>query len=710
MNSEEFKKISYRRPDIRRGYAGQYLSIDLTAETINIETVTPEMKDVFVGGRGFDLWLLWNAVTGKTRWQDPENAICIASGPMGGTPVYPGSGKSVVTTISPTTGSAIDSNVGGYFGPFLKFSGFDALEIVGKTPGDTVVYIDGVDQFISIIRMNGLPEDAYGISAELTDFFSRGKKREISIVSTGPGARHTLIGCLNFSWYDRKRNQVRYKQAGRGGIGTVFADKGLKAVAVRWKSVAIGTNAPSDVDGLKAVANRHTREIVELDPKQNEMAKIGTTHLVSIMNDFDLLPVHNFRYGQHPGAALVDGEIYRRLFDPGFDGCWKGCTVSCSHGVKDFVPFTGSYRGMKVFVDGPEYETIAGCGSNLGIFDPCAIIEMNFYCDAYGLDTISVGTSIAFAMECFHMGLIDETHTGGMDLGFGNRAVALELIHQMATGDGFGAVIGQGVRRMKKIFAEDFGADLTFMEDIGMEAKGLEFSEYMTKESLAQQGGYGMALKGPQHDEAWLIFLDMVHNYMPTFEQKAEALHWFPMFRTWFGLCGLCKLPWNDIVPEDNNDTAEPAKVMKHVQWYADYFTAVTGRKSAPEDLISMSEAVYNFQRIFNLKMGYGRRAHDRIPYRAVGPVTTDEYESRQERYDKQLVEKYKADINGKETAEKVAVLRKFREDQYEKLQDAVYDRRGWTADGIPTLETVRRLGLDFHEVLEVLKANGVNE
>ena len=107
---------------------------------------------------------------------------------------------------------------------------------------------------------------------------------------------------------------------------------------------------------------------------------------------------------------------------------------------------------------------------------------------------------------------------------------------------------------MKARFAAEFGADAALMADIGMESKGLEFSEYMTKESLAQQGGYGLALKGPQHDEAWLIFLDMVHNFMPTFEQKAEALHWFPMFRTWFGLCGLCKLPWNDITPEDNKE------------------------------------------------------------------------------------------------------------------------------------------------------------
>jgi aldehyde:ferredoxin oxidoreductase len=278
----------------------------------------------------------------------------------------------------------------------------------------------------------------------------------------------------------------------------------------------------------------------------------------------------------------------------------------------------------------------------------------------------------------------------------------------MARGEGFGAIVGKGIRQMKQIFADKFNADPAFMQDIGMESKGLEFSEYITKESLAQQGGYGLALKGPQHDEAWLIFLDMVHNFMPTFENKAEALHWFPMFRTWFGLCGLCKLPWNDIVPEDNKQTQEPAKVMKHVQWYADFFSAVTGRKTAPDDLIAMSEAVYNFQRIFNLKMGTGTREHDTLPYRAMGPVTVEEYESRQERYDKQLTDTYGMDISDMDTAAKVAALRKERESRYEQLKDAVYERRGWTQNGIPTKETVKRLGIDFPEVLDVLAKNGI--
>ncbi|HUL28945.1 MAG TPA: aldehyde ferredoxin oxidoreductase C-terminal domain-containing protein [Thermodesulfobacteriota bacterium] len=704
----EIKTLNYARPAIQKGYANQTLYVDLSDSKISIKPVSDKMKEIFVGGKGFDLWLLWNAVQGHTRWNDLENALCIACGPLGGTPIYPGSGKSIVTSISPTTGSVMDSNVGGYFGPYLKFSGFDALEVRGKTEVPTVILIDGISQQVRILEVNGLPEDAHGISEMLTNHFGEGKPRNVSVVCTGPGAKNTLIGCLNFSWYDQRRSRSRLKQAGRGGLGTVFADKGLKAIVARWDTVNVALNNPADGAVLKKVAKLHSREIVEQDPKQNQMSVVGTAHLVTIMNDFDLLPTHNFRYGRHPQAPNVGMEVYRLIFDKGYDGCWIGCTLACSHGVKDFVPSTGPYRGRKIFVDGPEYETIAGCGSNLGIFDPFHVVEMNFYCDTYGLDAISVGTSIAFAMECFEAGLISEENTGGMDLSFGNRASSLELLHQMAKGEGFGKIVGQGVRRMKEIFSKEYGADRAFLEDIGMEAKGLEFSEYMSKESLAQQGGYGLALKGPQHDEAWLIFVDMVHNFMPSFEQKAEALHWFPLFRTWFGLCGLCKLPWNDIVPADNKLTQEPAKVMQHVKWYAEYFGAVTGRRIGPDDMITMSERVYNFQRVFCLKMGFGRREHDAIPYRAMGPVTVEEYESRSDRYDKQLKEVYQVDIQGKEMAEKVKILRRLREERYEQLKDAVYDRRGWTMTGIPTLDTVRRLGIDFPEVLEVLKAHGV--
>jgi len=280
----------------------------------------------------------------------------------------------------------------------------------------------------------------------------------------------------------------------------------------------------------------------------------------------------------------------------------------------------------------------------------------------------------------------------------------MELLHQMAHGTGFGKIAGQGIRRMKEIFAQQFGADAKLMQDIGMEAKGLEYSEYVSKESLAQQGGYGLTNKGPQHDEAWLIFMDMVNKQLPTFEDKAEALHYFPMFRTWFGLNGLCKLPWNDITPPGNAETDEPHKIPEHVQNYVELFSGVTGREITKEDIILMSERVYNFQRVFNLRMGFGTRRHDAIPYRSMGPVTKEEYLSRQDRYDGQLREILGLDPSSMPVEEKIAALRRYREEQYEKLIDAVYLRRGWDRHGIPTLETLRRLNIDFPDVVELVE------
>ncbi|MBE0513099.1 aldehyde:ferredoxin oxidoreductase, partial [Candidatus Bathyarchaeota archaeon] len=698
--------FEYDLRKIDKGYNNRTLYINLADMAIASKPVTKETKELFIGGRGFNLWLLWNALPKDriVKWNDPENEVCIACGPLGGTTMYPGSGKSIAVSISPLTESVIDSNAGGYFGPYLKFSGWDAIEIQGKAKTEVVILVDGDKGKVVVEKAEELPSETHLIGEILTEKYGAENKKSVSVVSAGPGAEHTKFGCLNFSWYDTQRKMVRYKQAARGGIGTVLRDKKIKAIVAKFSNLSADINHPAHFELLKQVGPAYNKEIRTLDPQQNRMAVVGTTHLVPIMNEFDLLPTNNFKFGSHPDASEIGEDVYIKKFDKGFDGCWVGCAVACSHAVKDFELKTGPYKGKKVLVNGPEYETIAGLGSNCGIFDADYLIEANFYCDTYGLDTISVGTAMAFAMECYETNLINREITGGLELNFGNKKAAMEIIHQMARGEGFGVIVGQGIRVMKKIFAKKYGAEPKKMEDIGMEAKGLEFSEYVTKESLAQQGGYGLALKGPQHDEAWLIFLDMVHNLMPTFEQKAENLHWFPMFRTWFGLNGLCKLPWNDIIPENNQETPEPAKVIAHVQNYAKYFYAVTGRKVTIDDIIFMSERVYNFQRIFNLRMGFGRREHDNIPYRAMGPVTEEEYESRAERYDKQLKEKVGYDPKGKPTKEKMAVLRKYRESEYERLKDAVYKRRGWNLNGVPTLEKVKELGIDFPQVVKLIK------
>ncbi|MBP8705427.1 MAG: aldehyde:ferredoxin oxidoreductase, partial [Candidatus Cloacimonas sp.] len=675
MNRKLISEFKYDLAPVIRGYNKRSLYINLSTNEIKQKPVTELMIDKFVGGKGFDLYLMWHSVQDDTKWDSPENEICISFGPLCGNTSYPGSGKSIVTTISPLTGIPVDCNVGGHFGPYAKFSGWDAIELQGIANEEVIIYIDGDKGIVQILSAPEEEINSHILAEELIKEFADGpdKYQFVSVVSSGKAADNVLITCLNFSFWDKRRKVARLKQAGRGGTGSVFRHKKIKALVVKYSGLKVDSNNPVDAETLRMTGLKLHKEIEAGDATQNRMRQVGTAHLMEIMNDYDLLPIRNFKYGQSPEAEGLHSREFKNLFTQGMpDGCWYGCSLSCCKGVDNFEPRTGPYKGQKVCVDGPEYETAAGCGSNIGVFNARDVVEINFYCDTYGVDTISFGTSTAFAMECYENGILNKERTGGLDLTWGNADAALELLHQMAKGEGFGVIVGQGVRRMKQIFAEKYGADPNFLQDIGMEAKGLEYSQYMSKESLAQQGGYTLALKGPQHDEAWLIFMDMVNNQIPTFKDKAEALHYFPMFRTWFGLQGLCKLPWNDIEPANNAETDEPAKVPEHVQNYVDIYKAITGKPLDKVSLIEQSERVYNFQKVFCLRMGKGRRIDDVPPYRAVGPVTEEEYLSRQERYDQQLKEKIGVDPEGKSTAEKMDILRKYREDQYQQLIDAV--------------------------------------
>jgi aldehyde:ferredoxin oxidoreductase len=715
MKFEEFKQqnrllkeYKYKWAPIERGYNNRTLYVNVSDYSIKEKPVDQQMKEKFIGGKGFDLRLLWDNTKADTKWNDPENEIVISGGPCCGITQYSGAGKSIVCSISPQTDSIMDSNVGGYFGPFLKFCGFDAFELQGKSDQEVIIVLDEEKESVEIWEANGLPFDSHVLGEFLHDMFAKeGNERDkmnVAVVSSGTAAEHSLIGMLNFTFYDVKRKKVRLKQAGRGGIGTVLRDKKVMALVARVKGIGGNRNNVVNMEAIQERGHKFNREMRDLDDKQCEMRSKGTAHLTLIMNDYDLLPVNNFKFGSHPDAFKIRGDVWKSYFTQNVpDGCWIGCNMSCAKGVDDYELRSGPYKGEKVIVDGPEYETTSSLGSIAGIFNPDFTIEANFYCDTYGICTITWGTILGFIMECFENGILNEERTGGLKLNFGNADSAMDLLHQVSRGEGFGLIAGQGVRKMKEVFSKNGWGDAGFLQDIGMENKGLEYSQYVSKESLAQQGGYAMTNKGPQHDEAWLIFMDMVNNQIPTFEKKAEALHYFPMFRTWFGLAGFCKLPWNDVEPETNPASDEPAKVPEHVDNYVTIFNAVTGQNIDKKELVRQSERVYNFQRIFNLRRGYGTRKHDAQPYRACGPVTKEEYESRAERYDKQLIEKIGFDPENKTTEEKMAVLRKFREEQYEKLLDAVYERRGWTKNGVPKIEHLKQLGMDLPELLETV-------
>ncbi len=700
------KEYKYDITPLDKGTTDKTLYINVSDNVIEEKAVSPLMKEKFIGGKGYGLKMLWDATKPDTKWNDPENEVIITPGPVSGITQYSGAGKSLIVSISPTD-FVMDSNVGGYFGPFLKFSGFDALELQGKAENDVIIFIDGVNGKVEIFEAPEENVDSHMLAEQLTEMYADDEKdmKNISVVSSGKAAENSLIGMLNISFYDTKKKEIRLKQAGRGGIGSVFRDKKIKAVVAKVSGVKGNANNVVDIDAIRERGKRFNKEMKDLDEEQCEMRTKGTAHLVEIMNDYDLLPVNNYKYGSHKDIDKIHSEVWKSRFAQGTpDGCWIGCSMSCAKGVQNFKLQTGPYKGQEVIVDGPEYENAGGLGSNGGIFDADYIIEANFYCDTYGICTITWGTLVAFIMECYENGIINKEITGGLELNFGAKEAALELIHQLARGEGFGKIAGLGIAKMKDVFVEKYGADRAFLDDIGMVNKNLEYSEYVSKESLAQQGGFAMTNKGPQHDEAWLIFMDMVNNQIPTFEDKAEALHYFPMFRTWFGLVGLCKLPWNDVEPANNAETDEPAKVPEHVDNYVTIYKAVTGKEFDKNRMIEDSERVYNFQRIFNIRRGYGVRKFDKQPYRAAGPVTVEEYDSRAERYDEQMKEIIGVNPEGKSSEEKVAITREYREGQYEKLLDAVYKRRGWNKNGVPKVEYLKKIGMDLPEVIETVK------
>ncbi len=703
----------YKKGEIQKGFADRILYINLSTNEIKEKKVTNEMKKLFTGGRGFGLKLLWDSIKSSTRWNSPENELIITTGPLCGTTQYAGSGKSLCLSISPSTDIICDSNVGGFFGPYLKFAGFDAIEIQGKAKHDVVILVDGVKGKV-VVETAPLEEtNSHIVNEQLTYMYesedSDKARQLISVVSAGKAAENSFWGCMNFSFYDIRRKVCRMKQAGRGGLGTVLRDKKIKAIVAKVQEFTGISNNPADSNKIAEVGIKLHREIRDLDRYQCNMRAVGTVHLVEIMDQYDLLPCENYRFGGFPKASKLYSPNFYDFFTKIIpDGCWHGCTMACAKTVDGFEVITGPYKLQKVTVDGPEYETV-GCASNMSLWEPKEVLEYNFYCDTYGLDTISTGTAIAYYMEMYEYGILNKKRCDGLELCFGNFEAVMEFLHRIAKGDKgeFVTIAAKGIRRVKNWIKEKGWGDSYLIEECGMESKGLEYSEYVTKESLAMQGGYGLTLKGPQHDEAWLIFMDMVNNQIPTFEDKAEALHYFPMWRTWFGLNGLCKLPWNDIEPVNNGETDEPAKVPEHVQNYVDYQNAMTGWNVDKQELILQSERCYNWQRAMNVFMGRGRRKDDWIPYRSMGPVTEVEYMSRKDRYDSQLVEKMglnKDNVENMSVSEKIKILYDWKQDQYQKLADAVYYRRGWTPNGVPSPQKMKKLGFTDKKMLDMLE------
>ena len=700
-----FGELRYAPAKVNKGYTDRILRIDLSSHTLSIEEVPEEMRRSLVGGRGYCLQLVFEGTTAETCFDSPENVLALAGGPFCGETAFVGTGKFIAGTISPLTGTFCDSNVGGHFFPLVKLSGFDAIAITGKSSANVMILIDGDRGEVRIQEAPSRHGSLLEVDGLLEAWKGEGQVRNTAILTTGKGAQNTWFGCLNSIYFDPKRKRGRAKQAGRGGTGTVMRAKGLWGIAVRNNRSKSLANLPVDVERLRKVGNLLRGVIREVDPKALRMARQGTTSLIDMMNAAHILPINNYQYNQSEETSKISGDVFeQQYFEQGVpDGCFPGCNLACTKGCDAHVLGTGPHAGRRVAVDGPEYETAAAV-TNLGIFDPDYIMDYAWYCDEYGVDTISAGVTMSFLFEAFEQGILTEEDTGGLTLRWGEPEDVSALFHAMCEGKGFGAVAGRGIRYLKGWIADrvaertrrDARAIFEELSKFGMECKGLEFSMYGTKESLAQQGGYGFALKGPQHDEAWLISLDQIRNEMPTFEQKARALNWFPLFRTWFNLAGLCKLPWIDVRHPEAQFTQIPARNIPTAEYYVELVNATLGTEKTLEDLVFESEVSYTLHKLFNLRQGFGTRKDDAIPLRAMAPVYMNEFVSRKEYYEQYLAESASMDILGKTDEEKLEMLQAYRRLQYEKLCDAVYAAKGWDQDGIPRKSTLMRLG--FHE------------
>ncbi|MEN6488982.1 MAG: aldehyde ferredoxin oxidoreductase C-terminal domain-containing protein [Smithella sp.] len=710
--------MKYTKTPLNHGYANQILSIDLGKSTIDIEPLTQEIRDFFIGGRGMGLYLLHRRITAETTANSPENPLIFAPGPLGGVPQFPGTSKCMAVSLSPLTHIPGVSNFGGHFGAYLKYAGFDALEITGIAEKNVMIVIDSFRGDISIIDAPAIDQVFDLERAIIEQFVQRGHdKKNIVFLTTGLGAAITNYGCINSHYFDAAKpvhgtkGLFRTKQAGRTGLGSVMMHKNIRAVVV-LATYPHGDNpyGAADWDKVKQAGLKLHKIVKEVDPQSLQMYRKGSAGLISFMNkdEYKSLPVKNYQFGSDPQAGQICGKFYsEHLFDHrGMDGCFPGCNLRCTKG--GWVKLaSGEHKGKEVWVDGPEYETASGFGSNLGVWNPEFIMEANWHCDNYGIDTITMAVIMAFLMECYQRKYLTAEDADGFTLNWGDEQAALAFIHQLARGEtALAQVAGRSMVELKAWIAAKYAARTgkpdpqKDLEQFAMQTKGLPFSLYRTHRSLSMQASYAAASDiGAHHAAAWLVKVDLLGAF-PTFETKAKALITYPRVRLGNDNLGLCKLPWVDVFNPDSGNRKDTDIYINPAsqEIYAAFYNGMLGTNMTWEKIFEQTDRDINLQRIMNvLAFGAATGEHDWIPDRAIGPTDDSLYDVEKDYNDEQLsriLDKPLAEIAKMETAEKREFLMKQRKEELRKLILVYYAQRGWSDTGIPKVETIKQIGL----------------
>jgi aldehyde:ferredoxin oxidoreductase len=710
--------MKYENTGLKHGYTNKILTIDLENGAIDAPELDRGVRDFFTGGRGMGLYLLHKKYVPGMNALDPENPLIFAPGPLGGIPQFPGAGKCMAVSLSPLTGIPGASNFGGHFGAYLKYAGFDALEITGIAAQDTMIVIDAFKGEVSLMDSPAI-DHVFDLEQTLVERFSGmgHKKKNIVFVTTGLGAANTSYGCINSHYYDPTkpvsgvRGLFRTKQAGRTGLGTVMMHKKVRAIVI-LSTFPHGDNpyGAHDWAKVKEAGSRLHKIVREVDPNSLRMNRKGSAGLIAFMNkeSYQSLPVKNYQLGTDPRADNICGKYYEQhLFEHrGNDGCFPGCNLGCTKGGVVTLK-TGRKAGSQVWVDGPEYETAAAFGSNLDIWNAEFIMEANWLCDDYGIDTITTAVIIAFLMECFERGYLTNEDTAGIDLRWGNEEAALELLHRIALGQSqLAGVAGTGMepligwisdRYIKRTGKPDPREEI---KNFAMHSKGLPFSLYRTHRSLSMQASYAAASDiGAHHAAAWLVKVDLLGAF-PTFKDKATALITYPRVRLGNDNLGLCKLPWVDVFNPASGEMKNTDIYINPAsqEIYADFYNGMLGTNMTWEEIFARTDRDINLQRVMNaLVFGRETRNRDSIPERAIGPTDDFLYDAEKDYHDREVVRitgKHLPEVQGMSSSGKRKILMDHRKKELNDLIQAYYEMRHWSPSGIPSVQTLQRLGL----------------
>lgn len=621
------------------GYTGNILRVNLTDKTFKIENYNEQFYRSYFGGRGFISYFLLKELKPGVEPLSSENKLIFAAGILTGGS-FAGSGRHSIGAKSPLTNGYGESEAGGYWGTELKKAGFDGIIVEGKAHHPTYIWIhDGKVEIRDASHLWG--KSTGEVQKQIIKELDEPKVR---IAQIGPaGERMVRFACIT---HDLKHF------AGRAGLGAVMGSKNLRAVVVRGS----GSIEPADPVSIKKLSRWMNENFKKYSGPLHEL---GTGNLILPLNEIGGLPTRNFKESSFEGAANISAERMKEEIQAGTGTCYA-CPIRCKREVEVGVPYN-----VTTEYGGPEYETLAALGSNCGIDDLKAVAKGNQLCNEWGLDTISTGSCISFAMECFENGLLSEKDTGGLQLNFGNASTMMELIPKIARREEFGKLLSEGVMRAAQVIGKE-------SEQYAMHIKGQELPMHEPRLKQGMGLGYAVSPTGADHchnihdtiyvkENPRLEYLKSIGHMEPLpvddLSLKKVKMLIYDFFRsTLINSAGLCYfLAWG---PEHQ----------------AELVRGMTGWNSTTMELFKVIERGVTMARCFNLREGFG---------------ASDDYLN--ERFFTPLLE---GPLKG------VSVSK----EKFDRALKGYYRMLGWNDAGEPTIDKLNELGIEW--VAEVVKLN----